>query len=182
MRVIYNSLRAKVNAPIREYLVPVKKSKLTGMCQMDAEQEEAWWAEVWRVRGLPDPATVSIDEFLQLVKDKEMKAPSKLSAILENLVAQAQAEPGKKVEYSFGHGATVALYLDAERQFHFRVSRHLVWPGEREWSTFVKHLPERVRPDEYPVHDKKTANAIFAFAAVWPMTLPMFGESARSAE
>lgn len=105
-----------------------------------------------------------------------MKTPSKLSAILADMVARAEAEPGKKIEYSFGHGANVALYLDADHQFHFRVSRHLVWPGDREWSTFVKHLPERVRPDEYPVPEKKTTNAIFSFTATWPLTLPMFSE------
>jgi len=47
---------------------PVKNSKLPGLPQMDAEAEERWWANVWRERGLPDAATVTVEEYRAAVK------------------------------------------------------------------------------------------------------------------
>lgn len=64
------SLRAKVEAPVRVYSIPVKNSKLPGLPQMDAEAEELFWAQVWRERGLPDPVTVTPAEFRRLVKER----------------------------------------------------------------------------------------------------------------
>jgi len=63
MKPQYNSLRAKVTAPARVFTIPVKNSKLPGLPQMDTEAEERWWAEVWRTRGLPDPAACTLAEF-----------------------------------------------------------------------------------------------------------------------
>lgn len=70
MKPIYNSIREKVSAPARVYTVPVRNSRLTGMPQMDAEAEEIWWAEVWRERELPDPATCTLAEFRRAVERK----------------------------------------------------------------------------------------------------------------
>lgn len=70
MRPIYNSLRARITAPARVYTIPVRNSKLPGMCQMDADAEELWWARVWRDLRLPDPSTVPISEFRELVRMK----------------------------------------------------------------------------------------------------------------
>lgn len=39
------------------------------ICKRPWKEEQEWWAQVWAERGLPDPATVSVETFRAAVKE-----------------------------------------------------------------------------------------------------------------
>jgi len=51
----------------------IARRRAVGLPIMDYYTEEAWWANVWRERGLPDPTTVAPGEFMQALKARETK-------------------------------------------------------------------------------------------------------------
>lgn len=64
-----------MTTPTRTYTIPAHiQARLTTLpidSRPAGPDVEAWWAEQWRERGLPDPVTVSVDEFRKLVRERK---------------------------------------------------------------------------------------------------------------
>jgi hypothetical protein len=63
--------------PTRTFELPAPVAKRLAHARPVIEQgweaEQKWWAEQWRLAGLPDPSTISVDEFRRLVKERNVR-------------------------------------------------------------------------------------------------------------
>lgn len=102
---------------------------------------------------------------------------SLLSKILGEMVRAAYLDRGSIQAHDFNKGASVKLYITSEREFHFKVWRSGAYPGDVEWETFIRFLPDGCRPEHAPEPERKESGGVCAFVAQWPLITPKFGES-----
>lgn len=75
--------------------------------------------------------------------------------------------------------AHVWLYVTAAREFHIAIWRSKSFPSESEWWTFLRALPDEIRPAKLPHYEQARPNKDrWVFKAHWRLSTPNpFGES-----
>lgn len=69
MKRQFANIRARVTTPPLQLTLPAHiAQKRIGLDLMTGAELEAWWANVWRERGLPDPAGCTPDEFKEVLR------------------------------------------------------------------------------------------------------------------
>lgn len=73
--------------------------------------------------------------------------------------------------------AHVWLYITSAREFHIAIWRGKTFPSESEWWTFLRCLPDEVRPSPLPHYEQITPRGRHVFKAHWRLSIPNpFGE------